>query len=327
MAQQRDSPPTRASAAPAPTVGGRGGTAPRRARRAPRRRGRSAVGLGLALLAAATVLLAANRGVAPGGTSAWSDLDDLFAHNPALQQLEQAGSFREPNLSRTADGHTVTLRRAYAGGGRIVLVYTVGRPPDVPASAVAPEPRLTDGVGRAFGPLVGAGAGTAEATYFDAPAARDGPAALDLHLEITLRGPGPDRRPLGVPFVFDFGVPVAPDPTEDVAIGQTVEAAGVAVTLRQVTLGRSGSPAIICFAPPDSALPGWSLAADLDGAPSGGSGQAIAGAGTCARYRFADSPPPAAPDAHTLTVRELLGFGPGAPTRLVGPWVFHFTAP
>lgn len=330
MARHRDMPGTRANAVPAATVDGENGVAPRgglrRDRRVPRWRARSAAGLGLALLAAVAVIFAANRGIAPSGTSAGSDLDHFFAQHPALRRIEDARLFQEPDLSRTVAEYTVTLRRAYAGDGRVTLIWTVARPPGVPA--VAFEPRLTDGAGAAFAALVGAGVGTAEATYFDASAVQDGRATLDLRLELTPRGPWPDRRPVGDPLVFAFGVPFTADPPRLVAVGQTVTASGVAVTLRQVTLGQAERLAIICFTPPDSTLPGWSLVADLDGAPSGGSGRAVAEMDpSCARYRFGNDAQPTAPGAHTLVVRELLGQGPGAPSRLAGPWVFHFAAP
>jgi hypothetical protein len=342
---------------------------PRRpsSQRVPSRRARlvPATRLGWAFLALALALAsgAVAYAVAPA-------LSRVFQMEAGLQHIEQADLIQELDLSQTVDGLTVTLERAYADANRIVVGFTIkdlnGQRYEArhlaltdAAGTVFPE---TVGYGvSGQSDILKVSLPPGEGAYvlaFDAGTVTGAPEALDLRLVMELEelvlppdtpspsptlasSPAEPPEPVVVelvpmpegtivgPFTFDFSVPFIPGRT--VEVHQTVQAAGVAITLEEMTVAPSETRAILCFDPPDRGSKEWFLI-------TAGDGQDLAG-GAVSRFSRTGE------ECHrviylgalagrsglwTLTVTELVGFDlaqPWGQTRLAGPWVFYFRAP
>lgn len=295
----------------------------------------------------------------------------LFQQEPGLQHVEQADLVQELDLSQTVNGVTFTLERAYADANRIVVGYSVKDPDGQryhtdPLTLTGADGTVfpgTTGLGAAgksaiFGIELPPGE-KADVLSFDAAAVEGTPVELDLRLVVEVRElvlptdtQGLSASPTGLPaepgepmveelepmppgavvgtFTFDFSMPFIPGRVAEV--NQTVEAAGVAVTLQRVVVTPSETRAHLRFDPPGEVETIWTSIVTLK-APGD----------VRSRSRFysaaADSPVHTygflAPlydrrGEWTLTVNELVGtelVPPYNDVRLAGPWVFRFRVP
>ena len=129
------------------------------------------------------------------------------------------------------------------------------------------------------------------------------------------------------PFTFGFRLPLIAGRT--VEVQQTVEAAGVAITLEKVVITPSETQATLCMVPPDGSRE-WLLIAEDGGDRYGGTASSLDERGAeCHRLIYSGALSGRF-GRGTLVVTELVGFDPtgqGEQTRLAGPWVFHFRLP
>lgn len=199
-----------------------------------------------------------------GGTvyGATSIIQSLF-HKWATG-VEEAGLAQELNLSQTVDGITVRLERAYADSNVVLLGFTVNGPK---ARYYADAGKLSTADGQSLYPMIGMGVmpgsdisdiilgswdhseRAAIITAFDASSVQGAPSELNLRLETSVADSAvhrEDQAPVG-PFTFDFKVPFHSGKVID--IGQTVEAAGVPVTLEQVVISPGATRVVFSFAP------------------------------------------------------------------------------
>jgi len=148
--------------------------------------------------------------------------------------------------------------------------------------------------------------------------------------------PSYDRsEPVGEPFVFDFEIPVRPAPI--IELNQTVEADGVALTLKRVVDSPARSEAEICYGSLDEDYD-WSIWGEegpsngvpgLDAGPIFGQGRA------CASVLLSDS----LEGNSKVTVETVDGIpdcppgddgcpiNPRRVKTIEGPWNFEFTVP
>ncbi len=316
--------------------------------------------LGWASLALAAFLI-----LGAASYTAGTVMDVLFS-NAGGGHFEEAGLVQELELSKTIDGYTVALERAYADANQLIVGYTVSGPPDNGRA----EPHgsvLTDSQGNAFPGITGVGVtgrsdvlgltllpGTGSyVTAYDTSAVQGGPAELDLSFRVELSlfaSPGADPDPpvqvgpstfIAVqgsppesvvgPFDFELAVPFISGRVVDVK--RTVEAAGISVTLERLVITPSETRAILSYDPPHAEMSRTALAA-LD-PPGGGSIESSQG-------RDIDSKTSALSFREDLrdrygrwilTVTELVDFvrqpvaGEIHQTRVAGPWVFRFEVP
>jgi hypothetical protein len=312
-----------------------------RARVAPRRRSRwvdlkPTTRPGWALLVLALCLAL--------GAGAWAVspiVDRLFRVDPGLNHVGQAGLGRDLALSQVEDGVTVTLERAYADANRIAVGLTVRG--SYALGYDLAHVTLSDRHDRTFPLSMGmgvkgqsdvlelelpSGAG-AHVLAFDGSALRDAPSALDLHLVVEVaRSPVLLNKHVIGPFIFDFSLPLNPGKVVDV--WQRVTAASVDIELRQVVVTPSQTQILLCLGAPSKKGTGWGAVSTLRTETGQADGVWFRSAEEgCALHGFL---PPLydQPGEWTLTVTELVMHERaqmGEPTRIVGPWVFHFRVP
>lgn len=266
------------------------------------------------------------------GGAAYVVIPAVFNVDAGTRSL-MAGDLGVPlNLSRTADGYTVTVTRGYADANRVIIAYTIRSAGGQPLGRLRPfTAKLTTSSGV---PLIDHGGGTrgpdgAFLDSYDAGPISGNPSSVTLHLTIpspaTLletggtSGPGTDT---GSPFSFTFTVPFFAGRVANPNEAQT--AGGTTVTLERVVVAPSETRVYL------SGLGGTGLYADLsvdgwDSAHDSGTGvqgivwQTPDGLIAC-------DFPQALTGKHgewTLTVKA----GPAtADGRQVtgGPWTFHF---
>lgn len=278
--------------------------------------------------------------------------------DPGLDYALLAERGQELNLAQTADGFTVKLQWVYADENRIALGFSTQSPAGTEYAAVSPSGyRLTDERGNDYSLIMGRN-GPCEAEScgnvysFAVPeAARPLPAALKLKFSTQLWSVTPEQAPIVPtfapgqtsvvvstgeygekhgPFTFEFSVQGLP--AKVVEVNQTVEAAGVAMTLKRVTVGPSETRAEICHNPAVPDYTGWAPIFTLDaGAEVDWSRVAHGSAvieGTDCHLLSLNAPLSDQKGEWTLTVSEIVGFlrgGTGADQhRIRGPWVFRF---
>jgi len=177
--------------------------------------------------------------------------------------FEGAGLAQELSLSQTIDGVTVKLERAYADPNVVLVGFTVSGPEEsyhaYPGELSTSDgqrlPRMT-GMGVVPGSkgMMGNWASSERAaviTAFDPSSIKGTPSELNLTLETSVgdsvSGQTPGQASVG-PFKFDFSIPFHPGKV--IEIDQTVETAGVPVTLKQVVISPWAARAVFSFALP-----------------------------------------------------------------------------
>jgi hypothetical protein len=275
------------------------------------------------------------------GVGAWAVspiVDRLFRVDSGLDHVGQAGLGQDLALSQTVDGVTVTLERAYADANRIAIGLTVHGPYILGYDLA--HVGLSDRHDRTFPLSMGMGVKgqsdvlqlelssgeSAHVLSFDASALRGAPSPLDLRLVVEVaRSPMPLSRHVIGPFIFDFSLPL--DPGKVVDVQQRVTAASVDIELRQVVVTPSETRVLLCLGAPGEMGTSWGAASTLRAETEEADGVWVRSAEEgCALHGFL---PPLydQPGAWTLTVTELVVHDRtqlGEPTRIAGPWVFHF---
>jgi hypothetical protein len=278
------------------------------------------------------------------GAGAWAVspiVDRLFRVDPGLNHVGQAGLGQDLALNQVVDGVTVTLERAYADANRIaiglsvhgsyVLGYDLARVTlsnkhdgTFPLSMGTGVKGQSDVLELELPP--GAGA---HVLSFDASTLQGAPSTLDLHLVVEVaRSPLPLSQHVIGPFIFDFSLPLNPGQVVDVR--QRVTAASVDIELRHAVVTPSETQILLCLGAPSEKGTSWGAISTLrtETEQADGVWVRIAEEG-CALHGFL---PPLydQPGEWTLTVTELVvqdRVQPGGPTRIAGPWVFHFRVP
>jgi hypothetical protein len=273
-----------------------------------------------------------------GGTvyGASSVIQELF-HKWAAG-VEEAGLAQELDLSQTIDGITVRLERAYADSNVVLLGFTVSGSegyekyqPGLGRLFTSDGEELPAMIGLGFVPgseaILGNWRSSDHAAWvvtYDASSLKGDPSELGLILETGI------EFPIGFPvegraevnkrlFKFEFDVPFHAGKTID--IGRTVEAAGVPVTLEQVTISPWGVRAVFQNTDGDDYSPIEALTLP-DGSEVKGSLGTRRGT-SIVQYLMGDFTGQVG--EWTMTVSELVFHNVGEPqVRLSGPWEFHF---
>ena len=288
-------------------------------------------------------------GAAYGATSLISELFQRFAAD-----VEVAGLAQELDLSQTIDGVTVRLERAYADSNVVLVGFTVSGPG---ARYYADAGKLSSADGQSLPPMIGMGVvpgsdiilgnwasseRVAMIVAFDASSVKGAPSELSLRLETQVADsavPGADQTLVG-PFKFDFNLPFHSGKV--IYIGQTVEAAGVPVTLEQVVISPWATRAVFSFSPPyDDRKNTPLLITSLQ--PAGGDSMksSLGRVKETSSEQYFNGDFTGQPGEWAVTVSELVlrepAVKPGSQEggthpesdrkRLAGPWVFHFQVP
>ncbi len=288
-------------------------------------------------------------GTAYGASSLISELFQRFAPD-----VEVAGLAQELDLSQTIDGVTVKLERVYADSNVVLVGFTVNGPG---ARYYADAGKLSTADGQSLYPMIGMGVvpgsdvilgswapseRVAMITAFDASSVKRAPSGLSLRLETSVADsvvPGEDQTSVG-PFIFDFKVPFHSGKV--IHIGQTVEAAGVPITLEQIVISPWATRAVFSFSPPyDDRKNTPLLITSLK--PAGGDSMksSIGRVKETSSEQYFNGDFTGQPGEWAVTVSELVfrepAVKPGSQEggthpesdrkRLAGPWVFHFQVP
>jgi hypothetical protein len=144
--------------------------------------------------------------------------------------------------------------------------------------------------------------------------------------------PGVSEGPIGPvvgPFQFSFSVNTVS--TTVVSINQVIEAAGVRMTLRKVSVRPSETQIELCYDGSDPAFQNWTPIFQLDAGVSPdlfntGNGAGLIPNTACNMLHF-NIPLSDQKGTWKLTVSEIVGFvsdGSNQQERRTGPWVFRF---
>ncbi|MDD5037765.1 MAG: DUF4179 domain-containing protein [Dehalococcoidales bacterium] len=282
-----------------------------------------------------------------GGTvyGASSLVRELFQR--LATDVEKAGLAQELDMSQTIDGVTVKLERAYADSNVILLGYTVSGPKsryytDFGGLSTAEGQEISGMMGMGTVPgsslILGSWPESQRAAIiaaFDASSVKGTPSELSLRLETSVSDSPIDTQASVGPFSFDFKLPFHAGKV--INVNQTVEAAGITVTLEQVVISPWATQAVFSFSPPYDDIKSRPLTiASVQ--PAGGDTISAALGKTketaSAEYFIGDLTGKSG--EWTVTVKELV-FPPESPTpgthpasdtkRLAGPWVFQFQVP
>jgi hypothetical protein len=295
-----------------------------------------------------------------GGTvyAASSVIDEFFQKSGSIGKN---GLSQKMDISQTINGVTVRLERAYADNNVVLLGYTVSGPSEY--LTVRDKLITTDGQSLPGQGAMGFKPGSTEVFDNWAPAERlavvdtfdtSSLAGVSSELNLNLTVPVQDwTNPIpGIPgapvvgvFTFNFSVPVHPGIAVDV--NQTVEAAGIPITLQKVEISHYQTQVIFKSLPQDIKNSGANPEVKIK-TPSGVSISYSSGG-----YKGDSSVDYFRGDLTgqhgewTVTISELVSPGfditqatelPGNPgvyyctncppsPRVTGPWVFHFKVP
>jgi hypothetical protein len=261
--------------------------------------------------------------------------------------VEQAGLAQELDLSQTIDGVTVKLERAYADSNVVLVGFTVSGPED---RYYAEAGELSTSDGQNLRGMIGMGAvpgsksilgswqsseRAAVITAFDASSLEGNPSELNLTLETSVADAATTgesttmgKATIG-PFKFDFSIPFHAGKV--IEVSQTVEAAGVPVTLERVVISPWTTRAVFSFdLPPEEDQSGCIPTVSLE-FPSGKTQNFnfVFGGGSkssFAQYFVGDFS--GEQGTWNVVISNLnidRGYGEGE--ELAGPWVFHFDVP
>jgi hypothetical protein len=180
----------------------------------------------------------------------------------------------ELNLSQTIKGYTVTLQWAHADANRVSVAMGITGIDGVEYSNLTTRnTTLSDNAGNVFDLNGGYGSGvengmSGNVLTFDTSTLSELPDVLNLHLEMSIdvltwqsRTQTPNGGyddwnigPVGT-FIFDFNLPTTSPHV--VELNESIEAAGVTVTLQRVTIGESQTRVVVCFDAPDMSYTDW----------------------------------------------------------------------
>jgi hypothetical protein len=254
-------------------------------------------------------------------------LSELFQkHAP---QIEEAGLAQELDLSQTINGITVSLERAYADSNVVLVGLTVTGPdaryqPEVGGLSTVDGQNIPGmiGVGTGSKAIMGNLNSSAMIYTFDTSSLKDVPSELSLILDVDVAD-SPifgESKTLAGPFRFEFDVPFHAG--KSINIGQTVEAAGVPVTLEQVVISPWGARAVLQLPNGDKYMPIVSF-----NLPNGDSVNGVFSKhmeASIVQYFTGDFTGQVG--VWTMNVSELVS-ADMPQQRLTGPWVFHFDVP
>jgi hypothetical protein len=284
-----------------------------------------------------------------GGTvyGATSLVRELFQR--LATHVEEAGLAQELDLSQTIDGVTIKLERAYADSNVILLGYTVSGPESryhsefgELSTADGQEIPAMMGMGTVPGSslVMGSWPETQRAAIiaaFDASTIKGIPSELNLKLETSVTDSPIFRETHSSsgPFIFEFTLPFHAGSTIDV--NQTVEAAGIPITLERVIISPWATQAVFSFSPPYDNIKKRPLT--IASVQPAGEDTVRSGLGkteelVSREYFIADLTGKSG--VWTVMIKELV-FPPESPTpgphpasdtkRLAGPWIFQFQIP
>jgi hypothetical protein len=282
-------------------------------------------------------------------------------------QVENAGLAQAMDLSQTIDGVTVKVELAYADANGVLVGYTVSGPP---TTATGPGARYFSRVGDLVvtnGPVLkSAGAsGTvpgskavlgnwspddrlAVVATFDASPIHGSPATINVRLPINVydRVPIPEAgQAKQQTFTFDFSITFHEGKT--VTPAQTVEAAGVPITLEEVVITPWATRAVFSFDPPYDSIDNRPMLKVTVTPPGGPVTESYEGRNREAstwQYFYDNFSSQTGewtvvidellfPSVNTEWTEEevngqkvLIGKG-GDPNTLSGPWIFKFNVP
>jgi hypothetical protein len=282
-------------------------------------------------------------------------------------QVEHSGLAQELNLSQTIDGVTVKVERAYADANGVLVGYTVSGPP---ITATGPGVRYFSKVGKLTvvdGPVLPAlfGSGTAPGSkdvlgdwgpsdrlavvsVWDASQIEGAPSEINIKLPINVydRVPIPEAgQATQQTFNFEFKINFHSGKT--ITPKQTVEAAGIPITLEEVVITPWATRVEFSFAPPYDTIdsrPILKTTISPPGSPVTESYEGRDKEGATWQY-FYDNLTTQTGE-WTITIDELnfpsvntewseietngqkvlVGKG-GEPEKITGPWIFKFNVP
>ena len=290
--------------------------------------------------AVAAIALALVGGTAYAGTSLIRDMMRTMAPD-----IEDAGLMTELNLSQTIDGVTVKLEAGYADANTVLIGYTItGRN----ARYDAPDRRMYVADGLELDSSAGTGyvpgpdvlgwhpSKTTVVAAFDGTPIPGDPSEVALRFETSVSDTpvAGEGRTWG-PFVFDFTLPFRGG--KNVTVGQTVEAAGIPITLEKVLISPAGTSAVFHYYE-DRELRDRPFAITSIEMPVGDETITVnAKQGALNVSYYMEHYPgdfTQRTGLWTLTVRELVlpAKSPGPhkasdTIRIAGPWVFRFDVP
>ena len=286
-----------------------------------------------------------------GGTvyGASSLIGELF--QKYATDVEEAGLAQEFDLSQTIDGVTVRLERAYADANVVLVGLTVSGPEekyyvDAGELSTADGQNLPGMIGISTVPgsdiILGSwppSERVAMIVTFDASSLAGASPEVSLRFETHVADsavPGGNRTSMG-PFEFNFNLPFHSGKVID--IGQTVEAAGVPITLEQIVISPWATRAAFSFSPPyDDSKSSPALVASLQPASSDSKSSSLGKVLEEYYVQYFIGDLTGKPGEWIVTVSELVfppelsgqevETHPASDTqRLAGPWVFHFEVP
>jgi hypothetical protein len=282
-------------------------------------------------------------------------------------QIENAGLSQAMDLSQTIDGVTVKVERAYADANGVLVGYTVSGPP---TTAAGPGARyfsrvdnmvITDGTVLKSMGSSGTVPGSKDVlgnwspddclaviATFDASSIQGSPAKIDVRLPIKVY----DRVPIpeagqAKQQTFNFDFPITFHEAKTVVPAQTVEAAGVPITLEEVVITPWATRVVFGFDPPYESLDNRPMLKVTITPPGGPATESYEGRDKeRATWQYFYDNYSSLNGEWTVIIEELIfptvdtewteeevgsqkvmiGNG-GEPNKIVGPWVFHFNVP
>ena len=293
--------------------------------------------------ALAALVFALIGGTAYGATSLVRDFMRTLAPD-----IEDAGLMTELNLSQTIDGVTVKLEAGYADANTVLIGYTVtgrnARYDDLARRlSIIDGPELggTAGLGYVPAPDV-LGWNPSQTTVvagFDGTAIEGTPSEIAFRFETSVSDTpfSGDGRTWG-PFEFNFSLPFHGG--KNVVVGQTVEAAGVPITLERVIISQAEAQAIFRFHGEYADIRNRPLMVAFLHPSKGSSDESrtVDPSSTFTRESYSAVHFPGdftgQSGEWTVTVDELVfpARSPGAheaseTIRIAGPWIFRFEVP
>ena len=270
----------------------------------------------------------------------------VYAASPVMRELfqklaghiENKGLVQELNVSQTIDGVTVRIERAYADSNVVLVGYTVSGPKNNYNANVG---ELSTADGQELPGMLGIGVvpGSEEIlgkwddserlaviASFDTSKLAGLPAELNLKMEIEVEEAGmfeKSGKTTG-PFVLEFTLPF--NSGKVIEVNQTVEAAGIPITLEKVVISPWVTQVVVQFQPPYSTAnhPVPIISLEL---PTGNQDSKAFVSSPSGQYFLGDNT-----EKHgegTVIISELVSKpGPGTDNnRISGPWIFHFQVP
>jgi len=295
--------------------------------------------LGWAFVAVAVMLF---------GTGAYAGtgiVTELFGYT--APEIEASGLGIPINKKITVGQSTITLDRAYADQGNLVVGYSVAG-----GMEQSGLPKITDDDGRTFEYVGGLGVGSdpsmtprderhfSDLAFLEPsrklPITGSHRFRLDMGHALSQVQQGSDKQdePAGESPVYSFEVPVREMQTTKV--GQTVEANGVPVTLDRVENSPARSQAFLCFDPPRDKEYTWVPVVERPNIS-----ESDVFTNDCSYMEKSDRSTGCVgydlfrslygdPGTHSITVTELQGRAEmkmNPDETITGPWTFEFEVP